>query len=197
MGAYQSPIDIIKPIGSPELRPLIFEYQPVGLDIKFDGNIISAIPHGPVWVRDDSQKYQLQNISFHTPSEHKVNGDSYDGEIHLMHRGGGQTIIIAVFVLDGSKHRGLQKLLERLPRRAGAMSQVTDLDLKQLLPRRKTYYRYIGSITYPPCTEGVTWYVLRQPIYLSSFQLDQLELSQGKNNRPVQGLGQRIPLESR
>ncbi len=114
-----------------------------------------------------------------------------------MHRGGGQTIIIAVFVLDGSKHRGLQKLLERLPRRAGAMSQVTDLDLKQLLPRRKTYYRYIGSITYPPCTEGVTWYVLRQPIYLSSFQLDQLELSQGKNNRPVQGLGQRIPLESR
>ena len=197
LGAFQSPVDISNSIGSPELRPLIFHYHPIGLDLEFDGRVINGFPHNPLKVEFEDKTFQLYKITIHTPSEHKINSDRFDAEIQLFHRSEKHLLNIAVPIVDGAKNRQLADLVDKIPKQPHQQKVISDIYFRKIIPKKSRYYRYSGSFTKPPCKEGVVWVVYDTPLQMSGFQLDQWQLVQGKNNRPTQDLGQRIPLESR
>ncbi|SMF82558.1 carbonic anhydrase family protein [Pseudobacteriovorax antillogorgiicola] len=198
MGAFQSPIDIGRTIASPELRYLEFDYDPTGLEIMLQNQIVRAKPVDLIRVRFEEQTYFLDEIRFHTPSEHRIKGEPHDGEIQLIHRNErGEILAVSILVWEGSRLPAFDVIKAKIPRKEGSKKILVGFDIRNLLPKKRRYFRYSGSMTTPPCQEGVTWVIFQSAIQLSGHQIDQLTLAQGKNNRPPQPLGNRIPLRSR
>ena len=191
-------MDISKAIASPELGYVEFDYTPTAWDFHFNGKFVYGKPSDLIHVTFEEQTFYLDEMRFHTPSEHKIKGEPYDGEIQLIHRNDrGEKMAISILFWEGSRLASFDLLKTKIPRKVGSRNHLVGFDLRTLLPRKKQYYRYSGSFTNPPCKEGLTWVVMRQAIQLSGHQIDQLTLAQGKNNRPTQKLGSRVPLRSR
>jgi len=166
----------------------------------------------------DGITYTLQQFHTHTPSEHKVAGRHYDMEMHFVHSaevdGVTKLAVIACFYERGDRSPSFVKKLMRdaLPKvSADAAPLAQGLDFRSIaqevlvgtvpskleaadefVPNFKNYYTYSGSLTTPPCTEGVTWVVLKNPVSIESQDVDALKALEGKNNRPVQPLNGRI-----
>ncbi len=126
-----------------------------------------------------SRTYNLQQVHAHTPSEHAVQGERYAAEIHLVHRADDQVAVLGILVEEGASHPKLNDWIEgespKLPYNVG-----------RLLPDHRSYYTYEGSLTIPPCTEGVRWVVMNTPIEASPEQLETLRAQYGENARPLQ-----------
>lgn len=141
----------------------------------------------------DSRNHELAQIHHHTPSEHTVDGEHADAELHLVHKDAtGRLAVLGVLVKEGAANPQLQQALDAMPDQHGATaSPGTTFDPAALLPADRTTYRYSGSLTTPPCTEGVAWTVFTTPITASAAQIEALENLSGENNRPVQDRGDR------
>lgn len=175
-----------------------FNYSPSAWNFHFNGNYLYGKSSDLQEIKFEGQVYYLEDIRFHTPSEHRLNGEPHDAEIQFIHKNSrGEYLAVAVMVWEGSRLPAFDAVKERLPRKAGMSKYLVGFDLRKLLPKKNRYYRYAGSLTSPPCSEGVTWLVLQQGIQLSGHQIDQLSLAQGKNNRPLQKIGSRVPLRNR
>ena len=192
-GIHQSPIDIVNPTPA-ELPPITFNYRPTLLNIHNTGNTIEVAYQNGSWIEINGIKYHLLQFHFHTPSEHTVAGNLYDMEMHLVHESeDGALAVIGVLIKSGSVNTTFNTLWHHLPSVSGESAQVKDVTLNalDLLPNSKYTYRYKGSLTTPPCSEDVKWFVLTTPIEMSQSQIAAFKAILYGNNRPVQPLNGR------
>lgn len=146
------------------------------------------------YINIDDKIYYLKQLDFHAPSEHTLNGRTYPLELQLVHKNQhGDIAIVAVMFDIDEPNQAIQNLWESFPTMTdNSMPIFSPVNINQLLPDDKTYCRYSGSLTTPPCTEGVTWAVLKTPVALSAEQLDKFHYIVGPaNNRPLQPLNER------
>ena len=192
-GTHQSPIDLVNPT-SAALPAIAFNYQPAALHIRNNGHTIEvAFPKGN-WIEVDSTRYELLQFHFHAPSEHTVAGQPFAMEMHLVHQSKDGTLaVIGVLIERGSEHAAFNPLWAHLPGTPGAEQHIeqVSVDAGDLLPSARSSYRYDGSLTTPPCSEGVKWFVLTTPIELSEAQIASFTAIVHGNNRPVQPLNGR------
>ena len=146
------------------------------------------------YINIDDKIYYLKQLDFHAPSEHTLNGRTYPLELQLVHKNQhGDIAIVAVMFDIDEPNQAIQNLWESFPTMTdNSMPIFSPVNINQLLPDDKTYWRYSGSLTTPPCTEGVTRAVLKTPVALSAEQLDKFHYIVGPaNNRPLQPLNER------
>ncbi len=192
-GICQSPIDIVHPTPA-KLSLITFNYQSTPLNIRNTGNTIEVAYQSGSWIEVDGMKYHLLQFHFHAPSEHTVAGDLSDMEMHLVHESeNGMLAVIGALIKSGSINTAFNPFWNYLPSTTGESKQIKDVILNayDLLPIRKHTYRYTGSLTTPPCSEGVKWFVLTTPIEMSHSQIAAFKSIMFGNNRPVQPLNGR------
>ncbi len=198
-GKNQSPIDIKSAVKS-DLPPIQFAYQPAQLRIINNGHSIQVNYAEGSFITVGGKPYQLVQFHFHHPSEEKIKGKSFEMVAHLVHKSvEGKLAVVAVLIKKGQANVFIETLWSHLPKEEGLEETLEDvtIDASGLLPAQHGYYTYTGSLTTPPCTEGVTWYVLKTPIELSSAQISQFTHFYKHNARPVQPLDGRVVSESR
>ncbi len=193
-GKNQSPVDVHDAV-SAKLARLSFKYESLAQDVLNNGHTVQVTYAPGSTLLVDSHRYQLKQFHFHAPSEDLLDGKRFPLEAHFVHADeDGNLAVVAVFVEQGVANAALEKLGKDLPLRAGDKH---DLDVKiaaaELMPKTRDYYRFSGSLTTPPCSEGVNWLVLKHPITASEKQIEQLHAAMGHDNaRPVQPLNARI-----
>lgn len=146
----------------------------------------------------NNKEFKLTDIQFHSPSEHQLNGQYFDMEAHLYHESeDGEQAIIALFVESGTENVVLAEMWDEMPTDGEEAARVlkNPIDLQLLLPEEKSVYQYVGSLTTPPCTEGVNWLILEQPIEMSDEQINRFSSIFLQNNRPIQKLNNRDVLK--
>ncbi len=193
-GVEQSPVNIAQFKQNPALQKLKVAYQPVPLQIVNTGRTIQVIiPPGSKFMSGEVM-YDLAHVEFHTPSEHYMDGAPYPMEMQLVHKSeGGEMAIVSVMLKLGAENPAIKKIWENIPPAAGENAPKDILfSATELLPMQGMYYTYEGSLTSPPCTEGVKWHVLQNPIELSEDQLRGFQSLFLFNARSVQPLNGRL-----
>ena len=198
-GHNQSPIEISHPklADLPELK---FNYKPVPLRIINNGHTIMIdYPPGSALIVGN-KTYTLQQFHFHHPSEEHINGKDFDMVAHLVHADmDGHLAVVAILFKAGAPNPLLETLWKNIPSEKDKMLEISgvSVNVETLLPTQHGYYTYSGSLTTPPCTEGVTWYVLKSISALSNEQLAIITKLYPHDNRPTQKLNHREVLESK
>lgn len=137
------------------------------------------------------QSYRLMQAHFHTPSEHTINGEHMAGEIHLVHVSNtGEIAVTAILVKEGAPNSTLGKMFAHIPE--GDAQDPASVEISHVFPLNRTAYVYSGSLTTPPCTENVTWIVIKTPVSMSKEQIESFHSAFGDNNRPTQPLAGRV-----
>jgi len=198
-GKNQSPIDITNTVKA-DLPLIQFSYKAGPLRIINNGHSIQVnYPEGS-FITVGGKKYQLTQFHFHHPSEEKINGKNFDMVAHLVHKDAeGKLAVVAVLMKKGQTSAFIKTLWEHLPKEEGKEEVLANvmIDPSGLLPAQRAYYTFTGSLTTPPCSEGVTWFVLKTPVELSDAQISRFAHFYKHNARPVQPLGERVVSESR
>ncbi len=200
-GKQQSPIDIpMKGAIAESLPPLKFKYQKERISAINNGHSIQHDEQPGSFLHVGDRVFSLEQFHVHIPSEHTIDGKHADAEIHFVHKSSeGKVAVVGVMVQAGSKNPVNTPLHNIIPQHAGesvAVDEVTR-DPMELIPKDHSYFRYMGSFTTPPCTEGVEWIVMKTPVSAKPEVLEQFRKVIGGNNRPVQGLfGRKILVSS-
>ncbi len=192
-GREQSPIAIDKAVSRPDLPDLAVHYHHEPLSLINNGHTVQVVVHDDEWLDIGEARYRLVQAHFHTPSEERLNGHTYAMELHLVHRDDqGQLAVLGVMIKRGAENPVLGQVFNNMPVGAGPEHHVDEqIDLSALLPAHLDYYGYEGSLTTPPCTEHVHWYVLREPIHASPAQIELFHKLYARNARPLQPLNAR------
>ncbi len=193
IGRNQSPIDLRGFVES-DLKPLKFAYKAGAADIVNNGHTVQIDYAAGSSLTVDGRTFELKQFHFHAPSENRIGGKQFPLEGHLVHADkDGNLAVVAVMFQEGAANPLLAKLWEKLPPKAGDKSALpAGLSVSQLLPADRDYYRFNGSLTTPPCSEGVWWLVLKKPASASKAQVAQFSKTVGfSNNRPVQPVNAR------
>ena len=200
LGQRQSPIDIRKTVKA-DLPPIQFAYKPTPLTIVDNGHSIKVDAPEAGGITVDEEYYALMQFHFHKPSEEKINGKAYELVAHLVHQSKeGKLAVVAVLMEAGKKEHGLNRTLwTHLPLEQDKPISRRDvkIDPGQILPAKQGYFTFLGSLTTPPCTEGVLWLVLKNPAQVSKEQLAGFATIYKNNIRPVQPINNRVIKESR
>ena len=196
-GKNQSPIDLNAFIEA-DLKPLKRNYKAGIADVVNNGHTVQINYAPGSTLSVDGIMFELKQFHFHAPSENKINGKQFPLESHLVHADkDGNLAVVAVMFQEGAAHTLLAKLWDKMPNKAGEKSALpTGLSVSQLLPKGGDYYRFNGSLTTPPCSEGVRWLVMKQPAAASKAQIQQFSKAIGfANNRPIQATNARAVLQ--
>ncbi len=201
-GKSQSPIDITG--ASPEtLSELTANFRPAALRIVHHEHMADAINNGHTiqvnYTEGDTltvgeASYELAQYHFHSPSEHTVAGNHFPMEMHMVHKSGdGALAVVGVFIEEGAHNAAFDPVWANLPTEKGVETHFQNVmvNVDDLLPESRTTYRYDGSLTTPPCSEGVKWLMMTTPIQLSTEQIGMFTALIEGNNRPVQPLNDR------
>lgn len=193
-GKFQSPIDITT-ANVTSIKPITFNYQPSDFKMLDNGHTIQAnfAPGNFADIRGET--YELLQMHFHTTSEHTVKGKSYPLELHLVHKNKeGKLAVVGVFMELGKANSDLDTIWSNIPKEKNK-EFATNAKLNPLafIPNNRSYYNYVGSLTTPPCSEGVNWNVFHTPVKISTKQLDFFKKMYVVNSRPVQPVWGRIP----
>lgn len=204
-GLKQSPVDLTK-AATAEVHELRTSYSPAQLRIIRHEHVADGINNGHTvqvnYAGADAltlgdEVFPLVQYHFHAPSEHTVDGRHYPMEMHLVHKSaGGKLAVLGVLVEEGAENGAFAPVWANLPAEKGKefhLAHVT-VDTDALLPKDRSTWRYDGSLTTPPCTEGVQWIVFRKPVQLSTAQIAAFKAIHDGNNRPVQPLNGRVLL---
>lgn len=197
-GQRQSPVDIRD--GLPvDLEPVEFNYRPGFFSVVDNGHTVQVQVGAGNAIEVGARRYELTGFHFHMPGEERVDGRSFAMSIHLVHRDAqGRLAVVALVAEEGTEHPAVQAVWNHLPLERGEfVAASVEFDPTGLLPRRRGYYTYMGSLTTPPCTEGVLWIVMQQPILVSPQQLAIFARLHPMNARPVQPLNGRVIKQSR
>ncbi len=201
-GKAQSPIDIRNPRKA-HLPLLRFEYKrgPIKYVINNGATIRVNYHDAPgtgSFLMMGNRRYQLTQFHFHHPSEESVNGRRYEMVLHLMHKSSdGEVVGVAVFLKTGRANPTIQRVLDHMPAAEGQVAVPgIEIDPAAMLPRDTAYYMYMGSVTAPPCTEGVRWIVLKTPVEISAAQAKAFATLYPDDARPTQALEGRVVEES-
>jgi carbonic anhydrase len=187
-GKEQSPLDIRGAKRDKSLKPIEIHYLGGPLTLLNTGRTIQGTVLPGSYIVAGGVRYDLQLFHFHHPAEHEVNGKVHDIEIHLIHKNAaGKFAVIAVFMDEGQVNGALAALWPSLPKAVGASVKLDDpFTPAGLLPTEPGYWTYTGSLTAPPCTEDVQWFVMQTPTQLSADQLDAFARLYPVNARQVQ-----------
>ena len=197
-GQRQSPVDIRD--GLPvDLEEVEFQYRPGFFSVTDNGHTVQVQVGGGNAIEVGARRYELTGFHFHLPGEERVDGRSFAMSIHLVHRDPqGRLAVVALVVDEGPEHPAVQAVWNNLPLERGEfVAASVEFDPTALLPARRGYYTYMGSLTTPPCTEGVLWIVMQQPIQVSPQQLAIFARLHPMNARPIQPLNGRVIKQSR
>lgn len=197
-GRRQSPIDIRNPQKA-DLPPIQFDYKPSPLHIINNGHTVMINYNSGSFISVGGKKYALKQFHFHIPSEEKINGKSYEMVVHLVHANPeGRLAVVAVLLQQGEDNPLVRQLWSYLPTEEGKEEFLNSvqIDVAGLLPADLGYYTFAGSLTTPPCSENVTWFVLKHPMTVSNTEIKQFAKMYQNNARPAQPLYDRIVQES-
>lgn len=203
-GRAQSPVDIVTAVAGSVTRPVELRVRPAALKIAHHTHVADGINNGhtiqinypggdTLTLGEDA--YALVQYHFHNPSEHTVDGRHSPMEMHLVHRStSGMLAVVAVLIQEGVQNAAFEPIWSNLPKQKGQEAHYpsVDVDVDALLPSVRTSYRYDGSLTTPPCSEGVRWIVMATPIHLSPKQIGAFTALVRGNNRPTQPLHGRV-----
>jgi carbonic anhydrase len=198
-GKAQSPIDI-RGARKTDLPALRFDYNSVPLNVVDNGHTIQVNYPAGSSLTVGQKTYQLKQFHFHHPSEDHANGHTYDMEVHLVHEGSDAKLaVVAIFLKKRDANQLIDSIWQNLPTEKGTPVDVPGITLnaKDLLPSDHGYYTYVGSLTTPPCSEGVTWYVMKHPVTLSGAQLALFAKLYPRDARPIQSINHREILVSK
>jgi carbonic anhydrase len=202
-GTNQSPIDIDQTVRA-DLPGMKARFMPVTLKIIHQAHVADGINNGHTvqinYTEGDvlaigEEQFQLVQYHFHSPSEHTVKGQHHPMEMHLVHKSADNKLaVIGVFIDEGAHNAAFDPIWSNLPDTKGEEVHVENVmvDVNQLLPASMESYRYDGSLTTPPCSEGVKWIVMTTPIQMSAEQINAFRAIISGNNRPVQPLNSRV-----
>ncbi|MBD1262242.1 carbonic anhydrase family protein [Maribacter polysiphoniae] len=194
-GKFQSPINIVKYEENNSLKPIALHYAENTKihDVTNNGHSIQYNFESGDNIMVNGLRYDLKQVHFHEPSEHTIDGVRYPLEMHLVHiNDSGQYTVIAVMAKEGVSSIPFDFLESFLPLKAGEKKEVDlPFNMNDNLPSNKDYFFYTGSLTTPPCTEGVNWYILKEPITVSLEQVDLLKklmpINNYRNEQPHNG----------
>ena len=189
----QSPINIVeKSAKKAALAPLEFNYPAGSAEVVNNGHTVQVnLPAGGAVKTPDGEANLLQ-FHFHTPSEEKINGVSYPMVAHFVHKSAdGKLAVVAVLFKEGKENKTLAPIFTALPAEGKPVSLAT-FDPAAILPAKRGYYKFTGSLTTPPCSDGVRWQVLKQPVEISKGQVAAFRTLYKMNARPVQPLNGRV-----
>jgi len=202
-GTAQSPIDIRGAENYPDADLLALKMPEASLRIIRQEHVLEALDNGhTIQVNVDAgdtltigeQAFDLKQYHFHSPSEHTVDGEHQPMEMHLVHKSAaGELAVIGVFIEEGTHNAAFDAVWSNMPTEPGKETRIEDVrvNINDTLPPDTTSWRYHGSLTTPPCSEGVRWIVLQTPIQMDAAQIRQFQDEFTGNNRPTQPLNGR------
>jgi carbonic anhydrase len=196
-GSRQSPIDIREGI-QVQLDPVQFDYRPSGFRVLDNGHTVQVNVAAGNSIEVMGRRYELAQFHFHRPSEERINGRQFDMVAHLVHKDiEGRLAVVAVLLDRGSAQPLVQTIWNNLPLEKGdEVPARGTIDLNALLPAERSYFTYMGSLTTPPCSEGVLWMVMKQPVPISPEQIGIFARLYPMNARPIQSASGRLIKES-
>lgn len=198
-GHRQSPIDIQSPQPA-DLPAIEFDYKPSPLRIVDNGHTVMITYAPGSFIRVGDKRYELKQFHFHRPSEEKINGRSFDMVAHLVHADKeGNLAVVAVLLNKGNYNPLIHELWNDLPKEKEkeTVFDKIQIDLTQLLPANRGYYTFSGSLTIPPCSENVTWFIFKQPVTISDAEIARFANLYSNDARPTQPLNGRLILETK
>ena len=196
-GTRQSPIDIRDGI-KVNLDPVQFDYKPSAFRVVDNGHTVQVNVGPGNSIEVMGRRYDLLQFHFHRPSEERINGKQFDMVAHLVHKDlDGRLAVVAVLLERGSAHPLVQSIWNNLPLEKGEdVAARTTLDMNALLPTERSYFTYMGSLTTPPCSEGVLWMVMKTPMPIAPEQIGVFSRLYPMNARPIQSVAGRLIKES-
>ena len=218
-GMSQSPIDLLQTHKLP-LDDIQFSYKDAPFHVINTGHTLEELEplsetvksrypkHGQTvmhfqkdsTIMFDKDLYLLEQFHFHAPSDHTIDHVHFPMELHLVHHNERhEAAVVAVFMVEGAHNDFFETFLDHAPQKAGDVVDDHEhmINPATLMPKNRSYYRYFGSYTTPPCSEGVIWAVMHDPIEVSAEQIKKFRTLMGHDNaRPTQPLHKRFVLES-
>jgi carbonic anhydrase len=197
-GKLQSPIDIQDPRPA-DLHPLRFDYKLSPLKIIDTGYTIRINVEPGSSVIVDGKSYPLVQFHFHHPSEEEINGAKFDMVVHLVHQlPDAGTVVVAILLKSGNENALIRDLWSHLPKETNKEVEFKKIVINaaDFLPADQNYYTFGGSLTIPPCSKGVQWFVLKTPVELSASQIAKFARMYPDNARPIQPVNGRAIGES-
>ncbi len=189
-GREQSPLDIRKTHLNKSLKPIEVHYLTGSETLENNGRTIVVHVNPGSYIVADGVRYDLVQYEFRHPSEEAVKGKLTDMSVQFLHKSAeGKLAIVAVRMVmnQDAPNAILATLFADLPRKAGETRKIKELvNPAGFFPGNRSYWTYTGSLTTPPCTEGVRWFVMQQPITLSQTQLMKYTWMFHVNTRPFQ-----------
>lgn len=196
-GKNQSPINLAGFIEA-QLKPISFAYKAGATEILNNGHTVQVNAAAGSSITLDGVQFELKQFHFHAPSENLIKGKSYPLEAHLVHADkDGNLAVLAVMFNAGKANQALEKAWAQMPKNAGDKLSLSEkISPTEILPKNRDYYRFNGSLTTPPCSEGVRWLVMKHPVSASEAQIEAfVHVMHHPNNRPVQSVNARPVLQ--
>jgi carbonic anhydrase len=196
-GTRQSPIDLRDGM-KVDLEQIVFDYRPSGFNVVDNGHTIQVAVGMGNYITVQNRTYELVQFHFHRPSEERINGKGTEMVVHLVHKDAeGKVAIVAVLLERGLPNPMIQTVWNNLPlEKNDTVTPSVALDVNDILPAAREYFTFMGSLTTPPCSEGVLWLVMKKPMPASPAQMALFSRLYPLNARPTQASGGRVIKES-
>lgn len=186
LGQQQAPIDIPTKSAAKATAAIKPNYKASSGEVINNGHTIQVALPDAGGANLSGVDYQFLQMHFHTPGEEKVDGQSFPFNAHLVHKSAdGKLAVIGVFFKEGAENATLKDVFAQMPNKEGKAALKGKVDPASMLPKSLSYYSYAGSLTTPPCSEGVTFYILKTPMEMSKAQLEQFKKLYPMNARPT------------
>lgn len=197
-GTQQSPVDLTGTVEA-SLPDIPVDYRAMPLKILNNGHTVQCNAAAGSSITLDGTGYELLQFHFHHPSEHAIDGRRFDMEAHFVHKSAaGVLAVLGVMIAPGAENAALAPVFEAMPMGKAEEREIPGVKIEpaRMLPGDRAHFRYFGSLTTPPCSEGVNWTVLRTPIEASSDQIGKFAKAFPGNARPLQQRMRRFLLQS-
>lgn len=197
LGLEQTPIDLRDGVRG-DVGSVEYDYRPLQLRMVNNGHTVQLNADAGSTCMIGNTRYELLQLHLHHPSEHLLAGKAFDLECHLVHRSSaGALAVVGVFIRPGAENTAMKAFFDSMPDKAGPELKASGtLDVAAILPKSGGYFRYMGSLTTPPCSEGLTWTVYKEPIEASAAQIRKFAALFQSNARPVQQRNRRFLIET-
>jgi len=196
-GNRQSPIDIRDGM-KVDLEQITFDYHPSSFNVTDNGHTVQVMVGSGNFITVANRTYELVQFHFHRPSEERINGKGFEMVMHLVHKDSeGRIAMLALLLERGKPQPVIQTVWNNLPlEKFDTAAPSTALDPMDLIPARREYFTFMGSMSTPPCQEGVLWLVMKEPVQASPAQMALFSRLYPLNARPAQPSNGRIIKES-
>lgn len=191
-GKEQSPINIISKDAKNVKNTLIRSYESNSKSIVNNGHSIQVNYENSGSASIEGESFELKQFHFHTPSETYINGEAFPLEIHFVHQNNqGKLLVISVMAKEGKSNKSFEKILNAMPKKKDESKDFVGFDPSSLVPKQSGYFEFMGSLTTPPCSEGVTWIVLKENVRVSKEQIEKMHQVIHNNARNTQPINHR------